>query len=89
MDDYSKLVEKASESYHKHRTSCDMVAKLAQKYIDWDDSIGCDYFPGDGVCITTKFELVCRASVFFIFIHDHEIKYGEKVSYDNFNKLCI
>ena len=40
-------------SYTSYRQYCDKVAIEAQKYIGWDNDIGCEYFPADGVCLTT------------------------------------
>ena len=31
--------------------ACDNVAKEAQKHIDWNNDVSCEYYPGDGICI--------------------------------------
>ena len=31
--------------------ACDDIAKEAQKHIDWDDNVSCEYYPSDGICI--------------------------------------
>ena len=35
----------------RYLSACDKVAKAAQKHINWNDSVGCAYMPGDGLCI--------------------------------------
>lgn len=27
------------------------MAQEAQKYIDWNDDITCEYYPADGICL--------------------------------------
>ena len=41
-------IRKASNKYIEYMIACDDVAKEAQKYIDWDDNVSCEYYPADG-----------------------------------------
>lgn len=43
----TKLLKKASDSYINYRHKCEAVAKEAQKYIDWDERVSCEYLPAD------------------------------------------
>ena len=60
-----RLINEVGSSYTSYRQYCDKVAIEAQKYIDWDNDIGCEYFPSDGVCLTTTDAYVCPATAFF------------------------
>lgn len=60
-----RLIDKASFSYITFRGNCELVAIEAQRYINWDDDIGCDYFPSDGLCLTTTKAHVCPIGFFF------------------------
>ncbi len=48
----------------KSKYENDKVAKAAQKHINWNDSVGCAYMPGDGLCIEIE-AYVCPATRFF------------------------
>ena len=41
-------IKKANSKYAEYLSACDKVAKAAQKHINWNDSVGCAYMPGDG-----------------------------------------
>lgn len=80
----SQLINKVGSSYISYRQNCDKVAVEAQKYIDWDNDIGCEYFPSDGVCLTTTDAHVCPASAFF-----EIIKIKGEISKSEFMSICV
>lgn len=93
----TELIVSANKYYTKYTKDCDKIAKLAQKYIDWDESIGCEYFPADGICLTaiaskefdsyySLAECVCPASLFFRYIYENNLS---KIEYKDFKTLCI
>ena len=49
--DIKKFTEKAIHKYDEYREICGIIAKEAQKHIDWEDNVGCEYIPADGLCI--------------------------------------
>ena len=57
-------IKKANSKYAEYLLACDKVAKAAQKHINWNDSVGCAYMPGDGLCIEIEAH-VCPATRFF------------------------
>lgn len=57
-------IKKANSKYAEYLSACDKVAKAAQKHINWNDSVGCAYMPGDGLCIEIEAH-VCPATRFF------------------------
>lgn len=57
-------IRKASNKYIEYMIACDCVAKEAQKHIDWDNNVSCEYYPSDGICIMID-EHVCYANTFF------------------------
>lgn len=79
-----RLINKAALSYISHRHDCDKITVQAQKYIDWDNDIGCEYFPSDGVCLTTTDSLVCPATSFFSVIE----KEGS-IDHSKFKSICV
>ena len=38
-------IRKASNKYIEYMIACDDIAKEAQKHIDWDDNVSCEYYP--------------------------------------------
>lgn len=62
-------IRKSSNKYIEYMIACDDIAKEAQKHIDWDDNVSCEYYPGDGVCIMID-ENVCRAVTFFDLVEE-------------------
>lgn len=64
-------IRKASIKYTEYILECDCVAKEAQKHIDWNNDVSCEYYPGDGVCIMID-ENVCRAVTFFDLVEESE-----------------
>lgn len=77
-----KLIIGAIKGYNEYLYCCDLVAKEAQKYIDWDDSVSCEYVPGAGLSILATTpnncgisgmpECVCPANSFFSFVKSKE-----------------
>lgn len=59
-----RRIKRASSKYTEFRTACDKIAKEAQKHINWNDEVSCDYYPGDGICIEIDGN-VCPATIFF------------------------
>lgn len=45
------LLKRAEKAYYLYRKRCGDIAKEAQTYIDWDNNVGCEYLPSDGLCI--------------------------------------
>lgn len=80
----NKSIKNIESSYISYRQNCDNIAIEAQKYIDWDDDIGCEYFPNDGVCLTTTDARVCPAAAFF-----RVIKTKGGISKSEFISICI
>lgn len=56
-----KKIKRANSKYAEYLSACD---KAAQKHINWNDSVGCAYMPGDGLCIEIEAH-VCPATRFF------------------------
>lgn len=67
----SKLLKAADDAYINYRYRCDDIAKEAQKHIDWDDNVSCEYYPSDGICIMID-EHVCYANTFFDLVEESE-----------------
>ena len=64
-------IRKASNKYIEYMIACDDISKEAQKHIDWDDNISCEYYPSDGICIMID-EHVCYANTFFDLVEESE-----------------
>lgn len=91
-----KLLKRADKSHSIFQHDCEEIAKEAQKYIDWDDNIGCGYYAGSGLCIEAtappkdgywlnqSAECLCTVSAFISLIEGKN-----KVSYEEFFKLCF
>lgn len=79
-----RLINEVGSSYTSYRQYCDKVAIEAQKYIDWDNDIGCEYFPSDGVCLTRTDAYVCPATAFF-----GVIKEKGQISQSEFKSICV
>lgn len=80
----NSIINKVGASYISYRQTCDKVAIEAQKYIDWDNDIGCEYFPSDGVCLTTTDAHVCPAVAFF-----GVVKEKGKIAQREFMSICV
>ncbi len=64
-------IRKASNKYIEYMIACDDISKEAQKHIDWDDNVSCEYYPSDGICIMID-EHVCYANTFFGLVEESE-----------------
>lgn len=78
-------IRKASIKYQGYTLDCYDIAKEAQKYIDWDNRVSCEYYPGDGICIMID-EHVCYANIFFDLAE--ESKNG-MIDKETFMRNCI
>lgn len=78
-------IRKAEYKYLEYMLACDVIAKEAQKHIDWNTDVSCEYYPGDGVCIMIE-EYVCPTSIFFKLVEESENGMVEKNTY---MKNCI
>lgn len=89
-----KFINSTIKSYDGYRKNCDIIAKEAQKYIDWDDRVSCEYLPSDGLCILATVpddcniggmpECVCPASTFF-----SSVKSKETITPQEFKVISI
>lgn len=86
MSKINSLVNRAIASYTTYQARCDDIAKEAQKYIDWNDNVKCEYFPSDGLCLTIDSDrsYVCPVGLFFEYIEEYGV-----ISESDFIKLCI
>lgn len=64
-------IRKASNKYIEYMIACDNITKEAQKHIDWDGNVSCEYYPSDGICIMID-ERVCYANTFFDLVEESE-----------------
>ena len=78
-------IRKASIKYQGYILDCYDIAKEAQKHINWNDNVSCEYYPGDGVCIMIDGN-VCNAATFFELVE--ESKNG-MVDKETFIRNCI
>lgn len=58
----NKMIKEANDAYINYRFRCEFLAKEAQKYIDWDDKVSCEYLPADGLCILATIPYDCNTS---------------------------
>lgn len=89
-----KLIDDAIGGYNTYLHYCDLLAVEAQKYIDWDDRVSCEYLPSDGLCILATVpddcniggmpECVCPASTFF-----SSVKSKETITPQEFKVISI
>lgn len=64
-------IRKASNKYIEYMIACDDISKEAQKHIDWDNNVSCEYYPSDGICIMID-EHVCYVNTFFDLVEESE-----------------
>lgn len=64
-------IRKASIKYQGYMLDCYDIVKEAQKHIDWNNDVSCEYYPGDGICIMIE-EHVCYANTFFDLVEESE-----------------
>lgn len=75
----------AEYKYLEYMLACDGIVIEAQKHIDWNNDISCEYYPGDGVCLMIE-EQVCPASIFFELVEESE---NGMVDENTYMKNCI
>ncbi len=78
-------IRKASIKYQEYMLDCYDISKEAQKHIDWNNDVSCEYYPGDGVCIMID-ENVCRAVTFFDLVEESE---NGMIDREIFMRNCI
>ena len=71
-------IRKEDNDYITYQQASDTLASEAQKSNDWDDNVGCQHFPADGLCIMETLpdncgvfgmpECVCPIKSFFEFV---------------------
>lgn len=91
--DIDKLIDDAIVGYNAYLHYCDLLAVEAQKYIDWDDFVSCEYINGTGLSILVTLpepndyalsECVCPVVGFFEYA-----KGKDKISVDDIKKLSL
>lgn len=87
-----KKIKSASMAYLNYSNKCADLAIEAQKYIDFDDNVGCEYIPGTGLCILASVpngysipESVCAVDSFFSLVDKNE----GMISAEEFKSICI
>lgn len=90
----TNAINEAENAYINYRHCCEVVAREAKKYIDWNDAVSCEYMPSDGLCILATLpndceicgmpECVCPADLFFEFAEA-----SNSVSPKEFKSMCI
>lgn len=90
----NQMIKEANNAYINYRSRCESLAKEAQKYIDWDDKVSCEYLPADGLCILATVpndhnasempECVCSIDSFF-----SSLKGKEKITPHEFKIISI
>lgn len=80
-----KHIRTAEKKYISYMSVCGNIARKAQEYIDWNDDVSCEYYPGDGICIRIN-EHVCPATSFFALVDEFGIDKMNEVTY---NQNCI
>lgn len=78
-------IRKASNKYIKYTIACDCVAKEAQKHIDWNNDVSCEYYPGDEICVMIEAH-VCPATIFFDLVEESE---NGMIDRETFIRNCI
>lgn len=71
MKDIIQKIRRARSKYVEFRMSCEEIAKIAQKHINWNDDVSCDLYPSDGICIEIE-SRVCPVDRFFQLVADSE-----------------
>lgn len=88
-----KLIDDAIGGYNTYLHYCDLLAVEAQKYIDFDDFVSCEYINGTGLSILVTLpetgdydlpERVCSVVGFFEYA-----KGKNKLSVDDIKKLSL
>lgn len=88
-----KLIDDAIGGYNAYLHYCDLLSVEAQKYIDFDDFVSCEYINGTGLSILVTLpetgdydlpERVCSVVGFFEYA-----KGKDKLSVDDIKKLSL
>lgn len=88
-----KLIDDAIGGYNTYLHYCDLLAVEAQKYIDFDDFVSCEYINGTGLSILATLpetddytipECVCPVIGFFEYA-----KGKDKISVEDIKKLSL
>lgn len=88
-----KLINDAIGGYNTYLHYCDLLAVEAQRYIDFDDFVSCEYINGVGLSILVTLpetgdytipECVCPVVGFFEYA-----KGKDKLSVDDIKKLSL
>lgn len=88
-----KFISSTIKSYVCYLKNCDFIAKEAQRYIDFDDSVSCEYINGTGLSILVTLpetgdytipECVCPVVGFFEYA-----KGKDKLSVNDIKKLSL
>lgn len=91
--DIDKFINSTIKSYDEYRKNCDIIAKEAQRYIDFDNFVSCEYINGVGLSILVTLpetgdydlpERVCSVVGFFEYA-----KGKDKLSVDDIKKLSL
>lgn len=87
-------IQKANKAYTTYQQACDTLAMEAQRHIDWDDNVGCQHFPADGLCLLATLpdncgifglpECVCPVKSFF-----ESVEAGNIISPREFKSMSI
>lgn len=70
----------AVNKYSDYLSACDKIAREASKHIDWNDSVSCEYYPADGICIEIE-EHVCSIFTFSELVEESENGMIDKRTY--------
>lgn len=88
--DIKKYIDKAIDKYVDFQGICDLITHEAKKHIDWTDSVFCDYYPSDGICLAFEYDdylpYVVPATTFFTIA---KAKNGSSVSIDEIREMAI
>lgn len=88
-----KFINSTIKSYECYRKNSEFIAKEAQRYIDFDDFVSCEYINGTGLSILVTLpetgdydipERVCPVVGFFEYA-----KGKDKLSVDDIKKLSL
>ena len=86
--DIDKLIDDAIESYDTYLRYCNHLAVEAQRYIDFDNFVSCEYINGVGLSILVTLpetdDCVCPVVGFFEYA-----KGKDKLSVDDIKKLSL
>lgn len=67
-----KFINSTMKSYDEYRKNCDIIAKEAQRYIDFDDFVSCEYINGTGLSILITY----LKQMIILFLNVYVLYYG-------------